>query len=90
MLENRSGAVAVAVEKQTLLFLGFGRPSLPTINHNDMLYSGFLLRSGEERTDVAFWRFRSLLQYGFQDTKLVSTHYQLPGSADSLKSADQH
>lgn len=89
-LENRSGAVTVAGEKQTLLFLGFLRPSLPTINHNDMLHSGFLLRSGEEHTDVAFWRFRSLLQYGFQDTQLVRTHYQLPGSADSPESADQH
>lgn len=73
-----------------LLFLGFIRLSLPTINHNDMLYSGFFLGSGKKHTDVAFWRSQSLLQYGFQDTKLVSTHYQLLGSAVSLQSAVQH
>lgn len=90
VLENKSEAITVAVEKQTLFFLEFIRPSLPTINHNDMLYSDFLLGSGKEHTDVAFCRFQSLLQYGFQDTKLISTHYQLPGSAASLKSAGQH
>lgn len=90
MLENKSEALTVAAEKQTLLFLGFIRPSLPTINHNDTLYSGFLLGSGEEHTDVAFCRFQSFLQYGFQDTELISTHYQLPGFAVSLKSAGQH
>lgn len=90
MLENKLGAITVAVEKQMLLFLGFIRPSLPTINHDDMLHSGFFLGSGEELTDVAFWRSQSLLQCGRQDTKLVRTHYQLPGSALSLSSAGQH
>lgn len=45
VLENKLEAITVAAEKQTLLFLGFIRPSLPTINHNDMLYSGSLLGS---------------------------------------------
>lgn len=90
MLENKSEAITVAAEKQTLLFLGFIRPSLPTINHDDMPYSGFLLGSGEEHTDVAFCRFQSLLQYGFQDTKLLSTHHQRPEAAASLTSADHY
>lgn len=65
VLENKSGAITVTAEKQILLFLGFIRSSLPTINHND-IHSGFLLGFGEEHTDVVCCRFQSFLQCSFR------------------------
>lgn len=45
MLANKMEPITVAAEKQTPFLLGFIRPPLPTINHNDMLYSSSLVKS---------------------------------------------
>lgn len=45
VLANKMETKTVAAEKRMLFFLGFVRPPLLTINHNDMLYSASLVKS---------------------------------------------